>query len=348
MRFWSTAATLLVSGALLLLLWWLFWGPQALPEIERVEMPFMGKELVIEVLPQEGGVARARAALIAAMRQAESVEALMSDNNQNSEIARLNAAAAGEQVILSADTLTLLMVAKRYYADCAHSFDITLAPIIDQWIEAQARQELPSKDVLNAIRQDTDWQSFIFDNDSVRKKNDLSRLNLSAIAKGYAIDRVVHALKTAGLQTAKVQIDGNMRVFGTTPKHTPQQAYIVNPFDNSKTLVRYIVQNAGVGTSGNRARYMEIKQRKYSHIIDPRTLMPSRQRASVTVVASSALAADVWATALAVLGVTGLKELPDDVAAFMILGDEDSMQLVCNENFAKLLITTPSELQIYP
>lgn len=347
-KLWSAAAAALFALAALALLLWLLLGPQATPQIESIQTPLLGKTLFVEVLPEDGGLARTRAALSAAVRQAQSVEILMSSDDMNSDIARLNAAPAHQNIPMSADTLTLLNVARRYYDECKHSFDITLAPIIDLWNQAQHDQTLPTDAQLLSVRNGTDWHSFIFDNGSVRKKNAQSRINLNAVAKGYAIDRVVQTLKTAGIDSGSVQIDSNIRVFGSHPPFGHKQLPILNPFDITQEITQYAFQNAAVGTSGNRARFITINGQNYSHLIDPRTLKPTLVSASVTVVAPSAIAADAWATALAVLGPQGFALLPSDVAAFMISGTPQSMQISCNQRFASLLSSTPENLQIRP
>lgn len=123
--------------------------------------------------------------------------------------------------------------------------------------------------------------------------------NLNAIAKGYIIDLACVAAAEEGGDTV-VNIGGDLRHIGAKPV----LAAITNPFDkgeNSPPIARVRVQNAALATSGNYHRGFRIGGRHFSHILDPRTGQPADDVVSASVVADSALEADVLATAFSVL-----------------------------------------------
>ena len=98
--------------------------------------------------------------------------------------------------------------------------------------------------------------------------------------------------------------------------------------------------DAGLCTSGNYERASMIQGKKYNHIIDPRTLLPTDACASATVIAPTAAQADAWATALCVLGPDGIKLLPKDntIHAMLVTGDKDNFKIITSPNFSKFVI----------
>ncbi len=112
-----------------------------------------------------------------------------------------------------------------------------------------------------------------------------------------------------------------MRLIGQSVEGTPWCVSVKNPFGPG-TLFEIEVGSMAVCTSGDYARGIEIDGQRLSHIIDPRTGRPAKEAASVTVIAPTALEADIWATALSVLGPAGLHKLPAQVEALVIVRTE--------------------------
>ena len=98
------------------------------------------------------------------------------------------------------------------------------------------------------------------------------------------------------------------------------------------------VSDTAVCTSGNYARFTTINRTRYSHIIDPRTGQPADAVPSVTVVANSAMAADIRATALSVSGIKGLPSLPDGFEAIMVEGTPDDHLVIVTPGMHDLLL----------
>jgi len=95
-------------------------------------------------------------------------------------------------------------------------------------------------------------------------------------------------------------------------------------------------------TSGNYARFVVIDGKRYSHILDPRSGRPAEAVPSAVVVAPTAMGADIWATALSVLGQDGLDRLPQGVEALVILGSEEDRQFICTPGLRPLLLVAES------
>jgi thiamine biosynthesis lipoprotein len=115
------------------------------------------------------------------------------------------------------------------------------------------------------------------------------QLDAGGIAKGYAADEALAALRKTGISSALVAVSGDIAIGDPPPR---QSGWRVRLEHETRTL-----SNAGVSTSGDEFQFVEIDGVRYSHIIDPRTGMPLQNSRNVSVIAPSAMEADVLATA---------------------------------------------------
>jgi thiamine biosynthesis lipoprotein len=287
---------------------------------------------LLAVPPGEAGAAEARAVATAALERAEAevrtVEAQMSTWIDASPVSRLNRAPAGLTVELPAPVLTVLERSRVLHADTAGAFDVTCRPLIELWREAGQSGRLPSPAAVEAARQASSWSELVLLPGGARKQRPTARVDLGGIAKGYGIDRAIAAMRAAGVAGALVDIGGDLRVFGRPGgAATPWEVKVRNPAGEGTVATLRILTGA-VCTSGDYARFVEIQGRRFSHIIDPRTGQPATAARSATVLAPDAMTADGWATALCVLGETGLSRLPRGVEALLVSGGPASLRAV--------------------
>jgi thiamine biosynthesis lipoprotein len=136
------------------------------------------------------------------------------------------------------------------------------------------------------------------------------QLDMGAIAKGYAADKVLALLKSFGITTALVDAGGDMVAFGIPPQKKGWTIGINVPGQQEKLLERkLILSNKAVATSGDAFQYMLHDGKKYGHIIDPRTGYGVTFQRNVTVVAPTATTADWLATACSILTLDQVKIL---------------------------------------
>ena len=128
-----------------------------------------------------------------------------------------------------------------------------------------------------------------------------TRLDLGAIAKGFAVDKAVGVLNARGVSAALVNLGGNVGVFGPAPGGGPWSVGIQHPRED-RLIGEVRLTEGAVATSGDYDRFFEVDGHRYGHVIDPRTGWPTQGVYSVTVVAPSAVAADALSTAAFVLG----------------------------------------------
>ena len=138
----------------------------------------------------------------------------------------------------------------------------------------------------------------------LRKAHPELEIDLSAIAKGYAVDLVTEQLEASGRTNIMVEVGGEIVARGLNPQGKVWRLGIEKPTQNDRTVHEVVeLKNSAMATSGDYRNYYESNGQRLSHLIDPRTMKPITHRlASVTVIAPKCATADGWATALSVMG----------------------------------------------
>jgi len=269
-------------------------------------------------------------------------EARLSTWLDDSELGRFHAAAPRRHVLLSPETVELLRLAQQAYLDTDGAFDAACRPVVELWREAGRRSRLPSEEELAAARAASSWDLIELTDDGAVRFRDTVRIDLGGIAKGYAIDRAIEVLCQASIEGGMVDVGGDLACFGRPVSGESWNVDVRNPFGPG-VLARLRITGGAVCTSGDYARFVEIEGARYSHILDPRTGRPVEAVRSVTVVAPTAVVADVWATALSVLGVQGFRRMPRSAEAMIVEGDAGDRRLRCTPGFRALLMEPAPE-----
>lgn len=329
-RTWLLLGTL---GALLAVTaWWRTRAPRDPVAVSRQPVGIMGTtSSIVAVLPprQASGGARVLDAAEAELRR---LEALFSTWIEASEVSRLNRAGAGEEVPLSPEVLVVLRLAAELHDRTAGAFDVTAKPLIERWRSARDRGGPPGPSELRALRESSSWADLSLHESGAFKRRATVRVDVDGIAKGFAIDRALEALETAGAVGGMVEVGGDLAVFGRAPGGELWPVGIRSPWAQRVAATIELTRGA-VCTSGGYARFTEIEGRRYSHIVDPRSGQPVVEVASVTTLAAETATADAWATALAVLGPEGLALLPEGVEARLVSGSQDDPRTVSSPGF---------------
>ena len=253
-----------------------------------------------EVLGQrEDQAARAiRAAL-------EDVNSKMSTYVADSELSRFNAHRSAEPFPVSAETLAVFVESKRIGELTEGAFDITVGPLVNAWGfgPADRRADL-GQAAVDELRAHTGWDKLVVNEreSTLVKLDPKLYCDLSAIAKGYAVDRVAESLETLGLTAYMVEVGGEVRAAGRNLEGRPWRIGIEKPGGSGMQRVVGL-DGLAMATSGDYRNYFERDGKRYSHEIDPATGYPVEHRtASVSVIEPTCAAADAFATGLIVMG----------------------------------------------
>lgn len=240
-------------------------------------------------------------------QQLDAIETAMSTWRADSEVTRFNRAPAG-CYSMSAATREVVHAALAVADQSGGAFDISVAPLVRRWGfgETVTGDTVPSDTEVASLLAVAGYQQLWFDGEQLCKRHDALEINLSAIAKGYAVDQLAMLLIRRGVSDFLVEVGGELYAQGSSPAQRPWTIGVEQPVTQGRAIMDSIavpIANQGVATSGDYRNYFERDGKRYSHILNPVTGRPvTHQVASVTVVANSAMLADAWATALLVLG----------------------------------------------
>ena len=266
----------------------------------------------------------------------ERIDARMSTYDEASELMRFNQGPVGEWVPVSRELVEVVDAAKTVAEHTGGALDPTVAPLVALWgFGASATPEAPDAAAIAAARLSVGHRHVHYRRapPALMKDRELS-MDLSAIAKGHAVDRVADTLRAAGCRAFLVEFGGEIRAGGPAPSGGPWRIGIDSPSGVGQLDEAITLRDAGLATSGDYRQYTERDGRRDSHIIDPRSGYPVRHRlASVTVVAESARSADAYATALMVLGDRDGQRFADDagLAALFIVRTDAGFEAVRSE-----------------
>ena len=264
----------------------------------------------------------------------ENIDRKMSHYREDSELSRFNRARDQSPFPVSPETFEVFESAEEISRLTGGAFDITAAPLVDLWgFGAQGPPAaMPSEETIARALERTGYQKLVLnqDNRTIRKLDPRVRCDLSAIAKGYAVDRVAEALIGEGIANHMVEVGGEVRTGGKNDAGRSWRIAIERPVPgkHAELPVQRILPLSGLAmaTSGGYRNFYERGGDRYSHTIDPRTGRPiSHDLASVSVVDELCMRADGLATGL------------------LVLGPEEGYALAVERNLAALLMVADGD-----
>jgi thiamine biosynthesis lipoprotein len=238
-----------------------------------------------------------------ALDDVDLVEAALTVFRGTSALVEVNRRAAHGPVAVNAELFDLLALCRELHAATEGAFDITATPLSRCWGFLKREGRLPSSDEIAAARADVGMAHVELDAErrTVRFARPGLELNLGAIGKGYALDRVAARLGARGVAHALVSAGGSsVRALGGRPGDWAVD--VASPLAAGGRLGALRLRDAALGTSGAGYQHVEIEGRRYGHVLDPRTGWPAEGVLSVTVVADCAAYADALSTAFLVGG----------------------------------------------
>ena len=240
----------------------------------------------------------------------------MSTYDAGSELSEFNKRQDLGWVPASPGLLEVLESASRISVSTQGAFDVTVAPLVDLWgFGPQYRsRRIPNDAAIERVRKSVGYQHVQTDPSAgaIRKTHSHTQVDLSAIAKGYGVDRVAMILDRFGIDDYLVEIGGEFRARGTTAARRAWRVAIEKPVYGERKLGEapraalgetIVLDNRAIATSGTTMDFFEQDGRHYSHSIDPGTgRSVEHPPMAVSVVADTTMEADGWATALLILG----------------------------------------------
>jgi thiamine biosynthesis lipoprotein len=258
---------------------------------------------------------KAEKAIEAGFAEIKKLGTLINYYSDTSELSEINRSAGIKPVRVSKETLELINIAVHTSEITDGAFDPSIAPVIKLW-DFSRQNKKPSVPASNYIKNAMKLVDFekIQINDitsEVYLQEKGMEIDLGGIAKGYAADKAVDAIKIKGIKAALIAVAGDIRGFGLNTTGKPWNVGIQDPRPETESekpwediIASLRLEDRAISTSGDYQRFFFQNGKRYHHILDPETGYPAySDLISVTVIAPEGYVADGLSTAVFVLGI---------------------------------------------
>jgi thiamine biosynthesis lipoprotein len=278
----------------------------------------------------------------------------MSTYLPNSELSRFNTSPAGAWFAVSSETAYVVDRAQQLSRLTEGALDVTVGPLVNLWNFGPNTPSAPPTDAELAATQTYCGSELLevrLEPPALRKATQQLQVDLSSLAKGYAVDRVAQLLETRGLMNYLVEIGGEVVTRGTRTDGQRWRLGIEAPRSDARTVHQIVaLRDQALATSGDTRNFRIVGDNgeKISHLIDPHTGRPLPYRGwSVSVLAPSCLEADALATALLVLGENRGYDwsVEHEIAALFLLSSADQIVAKPTPQFQAASFHPPLERQ---
>lgn len=271
-------------------------------QLQRKTVKLMGSRFDISVVAKDS--VEANNYIDIAINEISRIEKLISDWDPNSQTSEITRNAGIKPVKVDAELFQLIerSIAISKLTDGA--FDVSYASMDKIWKFDGSMIVMPSEEEIKASVSKIGYQNIILDKEkqTVFLKLTGMKIGFGGIGKGYAADKAKNLLISKGAIAGIVNASGDMNTWGKQPNGEDWKVAITNPLNKNTAFALLPITNGAVVTSGNYEKYVVFNNKRYSHIIDPRTGYPSVGIISATVFASKAELADALATSIFVMG----------------------------------------------
>lgn len=271
----------------------------------------------------------------------DQINRLMSTYDPQSELSRFNDQTSTAWFALSEETAQVIELSLAISRLTGGAFDISVGPLVELWgFGATARGEkIPSEDQVRERMTLIGYENIRLRRTppAVSKQIPGLRIDLSAVAKGYAVDALTEILEQQGISNYMVEIGGELQLSGHRADGAPWKIAIEKPLEGVREVATiFPLTNTALATSGNYRNFYQEDGQRYAHTLDPVSGKPVRHKlASVTVLDQSCARADALATALMVLGEVKGRQLceKNQIAAYFLIHDNTSTEVYASPAF---------------
>lgn len=269
----------------------------------------------------------ANGAILEALDLIDQLEAQLTIYRETSEILEINRRAFDEPVVVEPQLFALLELCVWLHAETRGAFDLTSGPLSRVWGFLRREGRVPSEDEIAAALATVGGEKLALDldNQTIQFREPGVEINLNAVGKGYALDRVVQLLAERGVDD--VLCHGGKSSVAARGRDRNEagggwRIAVPHPQDPERTVGDLLLRDEALGTSGSGTQFFESDGRRFGHLIDPRTGQPADGVYTATVVTATGAEADALSTAFYVTG-------PADAAEYCATHPGVAAVLVC-------------------
>jgi len=294
----------------------------------------------VTITAERGGLPEivVRAAVSDAFAEIGRVDDLMSTYKPESQLSLVNSRAGEGPVRVDPELADTVKDALDVAKMTGGGFDPTVEPLVKLWGIASKDARVPPETEIKKAISLVDYREVAVDlaGSTVEIKKKGMSIDLGGIAKGYAADRAVEALRKAGITAGIVAVAGDLRLFGKRPDGRLWRIGIQHPRAKDELIAKLDVTDAATSTSGDYERYFIKDGVRYHHILDPKTGYPARGLVSVSVLAPKSWLADSLATGLFVMGPSRAFAFAKEHPEIEVLMVKDDGTVLATGRFEKL------------
>lgn len=291
--------------------------------------------------------ANAEKALEDAEKRILQLEAELSATSETSEIWKLDHS-DGKTVELSDDTSELIEKALDMCGKTYGCLDITVYPVLKEWGFTTGEYKIPEKTKIDELLSKVGYNKVKINGKNIKLPEDV-QIDLGAVAKGYTGDEILDIMRSHGVESALINLGGNVQTLGKKPDGSDWKIAVRDPFRPENDMCVVETSDRSIITSGNYERFFIGEDgRRYCHIIDPANGYPADNGyVSVTVIGNSGIVCDALSTAVFVAGTKKAPEIMRDFADydFIVVSDDEKIHFTqgISEQF-KNISSMPAEV----
>lgn len=233
------------------------------------------------------------------------LENLVSINKEGTEIDELNKNAGIKSVKLSDDSKNIIEKGLYYSSLSSGGYDISIGSLVKLWSIGLPEAKIPTESEIKESLENINYKDVEINGNEVFLKKKGMLLDLGSIAKGYAADEIAKILVNEGVEKAIIDLGGNIYALGKKSEESPWKIGVQNPFDDRGNIVgTLLTENKSVVTTGIYERFIEDGDKKYHHVLNPKTGYPyNTDIVGVTIIADKSIDADALSTLVFTMGI---------------------------------------------
>ncbi len=307
------------------------------PKVIKKSRVLMGT--IVNIIIFDRDLKKGEVASELAFQEMKRVERMLSIKDEYSELSRLNQNEDLKFHRVNPEIIFLLKESRRISRLSKGKFSICVGPLVNLWEEKLGEGQIPTEKEIKKILPLVDYRNIEINerNNMVRFRKKGVKINLAAIAKGYAVDQAAKTLRKSGIKNYLVEAGGDLFASGKGSNGKDWLIGVKNP-RAANILFEFRCTDKGVATSGDYERFKIVNEKRYHHLFDPWSGFPAEKVISVTIIAPSAMTADALATAVFISGEKdGLKliEKTKGVHGMIIAEKDEKIKISMSKGFKK-------------
>lgn len=250
--------------------------------------------------------------------ETERIENLISEWRPETQISQVNKNAGIKPVKVDKEVFEITKKAIYFSKITKGAFDISIVAMDKIWKFDGTMEKLPSKRNIKKSVEKVNYKNIVLDsiNSTIFLSKKGMKIGFGSIGKGYAADKGRELMQSLGVKAGIINAAGDISTWGTQLSGKPWKIGVNNPFETGETIeILEFSTNKAVTTSGNYEKYVEFNGKRYSHIVNPKTGIPSTGLTSVTIIGENAEMCNGFSTSVMVLdlkkGIKLIKKYPE-------------------------------------